>query len=79
MTSKGNLILDSQDADGQILVGANMHSMGHVHGLRGWGVTESGDADFRNIEADTFTVDAFVANVTRAMNNTFTVTYSRSR
>jgi hypothetical protein len=47
-----------------------------ISGSQGWGVSHAGDADFRNITADTLTVEAFIADLNLALAGSQIVTKS---
>ncbi|MEM7133424.1 MAG: hypothetical protein AAF702_44420 [Chloroflexota bacterium] len=55
---------------------ANISSPGAVTGQTGWTITPAGDADFRDIQADTLIVDAFVADTNLALAGSEYITIS---
>lgn len=55
---------------------ANLASAGAVSGVTGWTLFPNGNADFRDIQADSLTVDAFIADVNLALAGSEYITKS---
>ena len=55
---------------------ADIQAHDWISGSQGWGISHAGDADFRNITADSLTVEAFIADVNLALAGSQFVTKS---
>ncbi len=69
--------LDIEATGGDVnLVNTDIQAHNWTSGTTGWGISHGGDADFRNITADTLTVEAFIADVNLALAGSQLITKS---
>ncbi len=63
---------------GDVLLASNIHLSANnwISGTTGWGIQYDGDADFRNITADSLTVEAFIADINLALAGSQIITKS---
>lgn len=70
-----DLVIDPA-GDDVLLRTADLAAENWVSGTTGWGVTYAGNADFRNITADTLTVEAFISDINLALAGSQIITKS---
>jgi hypothetical protein len=71
----GDLDIEADGGDVNF-VDTNIQAHNWTSGTTGWGIQHDGDADFRNITADTLTVEAFIADVNLALAGSQIITKS---